>query len=96
MEYDGRADHVGAQLRRLLVERTHRLIELDTVLRARGEPGVLQRCESELAQLEAEVLGAPLATCPPGPDALTDAERRDWVRRHLRVLPGGAEQLGPA
>jgi hypothetical protein len=83
------SDHLGAQLRRLLLERTQRLIELDAILRERGEPGVLQRCKSDLERLEAEVLGAPSAACPPDPDALTDTERRAWVRRHLRLLPGG-------
>ncbi|HEU5319050.1 MAG TPA: hypothetical protein VFX49_23265 [Chloroflexota bacterium] len=86
-------------LRRLVLERTHRLLELDTILRARGEPGVLQRSEEELRRLEDQELGpagtpTPIAisapSTPPAPDALTDVERRAWVRRHLIVLPGGA------
>ena len=78
-------------LRRLVLERTRRLLELDAALREKGEPGVLQRREDELPLLEHEVLGTSPAAGPPGPNALTDAERRTWVRRHLRVLPGGLD-----
>ena len=78
-------------LRRLVLERTRRLLELDAALRGRGEPGILQRCEDELPLLEQEVLGTSPAAGPPGPSALTDAERRTWVRRHLRILPGGLD-----
>jgi hypothetical protein len=77
-------------LRRLVLERTRRLLELDAALRSKGEPGVLQRREDELPLLEEALLGASPAPFPPGPDALTDEERRTWVRRHLRVLPGGS------
>ena len=77
------------RLRRLVLERTHRLLDLDAVLRSRGEPGVLQRPEEELAHLETQVLGGAAVAGPPGPDALTDNERRTWVRRNLRVLHGG-------
>ena len=72
-----------------MLERTRRLLELDAALRNKGEPGVLQRCAEDLLRLEQEVLGSRPITAPPGPDALTDQERRDWVRRTLRVLPGG-------
>ena len=78
-------------LRRLVLERTRRLLELDEVLRSRGQPGVLQRREAELPILEQEVLGPPPAPCHPAPDTLTDDERRTWVRRHLRILPGGLD-----
>ena len=77
-------------LRRLVLERTRRLLELDAALRRKGEPGVLQRREDELPLLEEALLGAVTAPFPPGPDALTDDERRVWVRQHLRVLPGGS------
>ena len=76
-------------LRRLVLERTRRLLELDAALRQRGEPGVLQRCTDDLPRLEQELLGPTPLTSPPAPHALTDQERRDWVRRNLRVLPGG-------
>ena len=76
-------------LRRLVLERTRRLLELDAALRRKGEPGVLQRGMEELPRLEQEVLGSASAAAPPGPHELTDHERRDWVRRTLRVLPGG-------
>ena len=76
-------------LRRLVLERTRRLLELDAALRQRGEPGVLQRCTDDLPRLEQELLGSSPLTAPPPPHALTDPERRDWVRRNLRVLPGG-------
>ena len=95
-------------LRRLVLERTRRLLELDAALRKRGEPGVLQRCTEDLPRLEQEMLGStpitirgpqgtrrseatefPGVVTPPAPHALTDQERRDWVRRNLRVLPGG-------
>src|SRR5215213_2001867 len=92
----------GDPMRRLVLERTHRLLQLDAILRDRGEPGVLQRSEAELQLLEERELGsagAPVAapsmpTAPtvsnlPGPNALTDVERRAWVRRHLIVIPGG-------
>ena len=79
------------RLRRLVLERTHSLLELDAILRGRGETGVLQRPEADLPVLEAEVLGPPLAPAPPGPDALTDDERRSWVRRHVRLITGGLE-----
>ena len=76
-------------VRKLVLERTRRLLELDAALRSKGEPGVLQRCTDDLPRLEQELLGPlPVAT-PPAPHALTDQERRDWVRRTLRVLPGG-------
>ena len=86
---DAGASGMSDRLRRLVLERTHRLLELDAVLRSRGEPGVLQRPEAELAVLEAEVLGPPPAPAPPAPDALTDAERRTWVRQHMRLIEGG-------
>ena len=76
-------------LRRLVLERTYRLLQLDAILRERGEPGVLQRSEAELTKLEVQVLGPIPVTSPPGPDALTDDERRVWVRQHIRVLRGG-------
>jgi len=82
-------DGLNDRLRRLVLERTHRLLELDAVLRSRGEPGVLQRPEEELIHLETQVLGGAAGAGPPGPDALTDNERRTWVRRNLRVLHGG-------
>jgi hypothetical protein len=78
-------------MRRLVLERTRRLLELDEALRSQGQPGVLQRREDELPLLEQEVLGTSPAAGPPGPNALTDDERRLWVRRHLRVLPGGLD-----
>ena len=80
---------LSENLRRLVLERTRRLLELDAALRSRGEPGILQRCTEDLPRLEQEVLGSLPITAPPGPEALTDQERRDWVRRTLRVLPGG-------
>ena len=76
-------------LRRLVLERTRRLLELDAVLRKKGEPGVLQRCTDDLPRLEQELLGPLPVTAPPDPNALTDQERRAWVRQNLRVLPGG-------
>ena len=76
-------------LRRLILERTRRLLELDAALRRKGEPGVLQRCMDDLPRLEEELLGPLPVAGPPGPHALTDDERRAWVRRNLRVLPGG-------
>ena len=80
---------LSENLRRLVLERTRRLLELDAALRRRGEPGVLQRCTDDLPRLEQELLGSLPIAAPPGPHALTDQERRDWVRRNLRVLPGG-------
>ena len=80
---------LSENLRRLVLERTRRLLELDAALRDKGEPGVLQRGMDELPRLEQELLGSTPITAPPGPHALTDQERRDWVRRNLRVLPGG-------
>jgi hypothetical protein len=70
-------------MRRLVLARTRRLLELDAILRGRGEPGVLQRSEEELQLLEEQELG------PESPDSLTDVERRAWVRRRLVVIPGG-------
>jgi hypothetical protein len=81
----------GERLRRLVLERTNRLLELDAVLRSRGEPGVLQRSEADLALLEEQVLGPLPVSAPPAPDALTDDERRSWVRQHMRLIPGGVE-----
>lgn len=83
-------------MRRLVLERTRRLLELDEVLRSQGQPGVLQRREDELPILEKEVLGPLPAPFPPGPDTLTDEERRTWVRRHLRILPGGLDPASAA
>ena len=80
---------LSENLRRLVLERTRRLLELDAALRDKGEPGVLHRCTEDLPRLEHELLGALPDTAPPGPHALTDQERRHWVRRNLRVLPGG-------
>ena len=85
------ASGVSDRLRRLVLERTNRLLELDAVLRSRGEPGVLQRPEADLPVLEAEVLGPLPAPAPPAPDALTDDERRTWVRRHIRLIEGGLD-----
>lgn len=76
-------------LRRLVLERTRRLLELDDALRSKGEPGILQRGEEELPRLEQEMLGPMPVAGPPGPDALTDEERRTWLRQNLRVLHGG-------
>ena len=73
----------GDPMRRLVLARTRRLLELDAILRGRGEPGVLQRSEEELQLLEEQELG------PESPDSLTDVERRAWVRRRLVVIPGG-------
>jgi hypothetical protein len=93
-------EDTGDRLRTLVLERIRRLIKLDQALRHRGEPGVLQRSADDLALLEAQLLdggSGETADVPagrvrlPAPDALTDAERRAWVRQHLRVLPGGLE-----
>lgn len=85
-------DDLSDHLRRLVLERTRRLLELDDALRNKGEPGVLQRGEEDLPRLEQEMLGPTPVAGPPDPDALTDAERRTWVRQNFRVLLGGLNQ----
>lgn len=71
----------AARIRRLVLDRTRRLLELDAALRSRGEPGVLHRSAEDLPALEARLLGPPPDhlpapfPAPPRPPRLTRSSR---------------------